>query len=274
MRLSSIKTDRTTIRFQFTHPGRGATSIPYPSISSKRGFNSRTPGGVRRAGANQAVNTYLQFQFTHPGRGATAFAHLCYPDVQFQFTHPGRGATTSSTTRTSHHISFNSRTPGGVRLQIDSTKRPSRSFNSRTPGGVRLMRLLSLKSPHKFQFTHPGRGATSLTTSEAEEYLFQFTHPGRGATRAYSLIALMLCGFNSRTPGGVRLVPDSDYSGVGMFQFTHPGRGATPVFTLGNSLAITFQFTHPGRGATAEKSRRRRCCTCFNSRTPGGVRPP
>ena len=56
--------------------------------------------------------------------------------------------------------------------------------------------------------------------------------------------------FNSRTPGGVRLVPDSDYSAVGMFQFTHPGRGATP-----NGLAklfeeLLFQFTHPGRGAT------------------------
>ena len=34
-------------------------------------------------------------------------------------------------------------------------------------------------------------------------------------------------GFNSRTLGRVRLVPDSDYSAVGMFQFTHPGKGAT-----------------------------------------------
>ena len=59
------------------------------------------------------------------------------------------------------------------------------------------------------------------------ERMFQFTHPGRGATQPVVLELSMLLSFNSRTPGGVRLVPDSDYSGVGMFQFTHPGRGAT-----------------------------------------------
>ena len=42
--------------------------------------------------------------------------------------------------------------------------------------------------------------------------------------------------FNSRTPGGVRLVPDSDYSAVGMFQFTHPGRGATAQSSQVNRL--------------------------------------
>ena len=33
--------------FQFTHPGRGATVHSWPSRSSRIGFNSRTPGGVR-----------------------------------------------------------------------------------------------------------------------------------------------------------------------------------------------------------------------------------
>ena len=60
-------------RFQFTHPGKGATQV------------------------------YLQetddnpFQFTHPGKGATyrfnPFRLLAY---QFQFTHPGKGATSAS----------------------------------------------------------------------------------------------------------------------------------------------------------------------------------
>ena len=133
------------------------------------------------------------------------------------------------------------------------------------------MRLLSLKSPHKFQFTHPGRGATSLTTSEAEEYLFQFTHPGRGATRAYSLIALMLCGFNSRTPGGVRLVPDSGYSGVGMFQFTHPGRGATRKTEMDDEH-LEVSIHAPREGCDKAYSVDLRLFRCFNSRTPGGVR--
>ena len=33
-----------------------------------------------------------------------------------------------------------------------------------------------------------------------------------------------------------------------------------------------FQFTHPGRGATAVRLSVIAFCSCFNSRTPGGVR--
>ena len=35
-------------QFQFTHPGRGATSTLELPKASYYGFNSRTPGGVRR----------------------------------------------------------------------------------------------------------------------------------------------------------------------------------------------------------------------------------
>ena len=79
-----------------------------------------------------------------------------------------------------------------------------------------------------FQFTHPGRGATnsgcskfelltvsihapregcdsSVTLCREVQLLFQFTHPGRGAT-VTGEIDLSRTGFNSRTPGGVRLV--------------------------------------------------------------------
>ena len=62
-----------------------------------------------------------------------------------------------------------------------------------------------------------------------------------------------LVSFNSRTLGRVRLVPDSDYSGVGMFQFTHPGKGATR-FGIDTDRLILFQFTHPGKGATPQRT--------------------
>ena len=56
--------------FQFTHPGRGATSLL---------DEPRRPDG---------------FQFTHPGRGATHLSQrLDNVTIEFQFTHPGRGAT-------------------------------------------------------------------------------------------------------------------------------------------------------------------------------------
>ena len=36
------------ITFQFTHPGRGATELEDAEETLIIGFNSRTPGGVRR----------------------------------------------------------------------------------------------------------------------------------------------------------------------------------------------------------------------------------
>ena len=79
------------------------------------------------------------------------------------------------------------------------------------------------------------------------------------------------------------------------FQFTHPGRGATASGILPMTPPLPFQFTHPGRGATpwagrvslvvqvsihapregCDPTTPRDCARrpCFNSRTPGGVRP-
>ena len=105
--------DLKVTEFQFTHPGRGATS----TVDTPRGgvscFNSRTPGGVRRCHLSFCFGSE-KFQFTHPGRGATAIRKHGGVDRRFQFTHPGRGATHDK--RMQHLMdSFNSRTPGGVR---------------------------------------------------------------------------------------------------------------------------------------------------------------
>ena len=81
-------------QFQFTHPGRGAT----------------------RAGTSP-LSRSAAFQFTHPGRGATVTDDDGLEVLEaFQFTHPGRGATSSARRSTTSCRSFNSRTPGGVRL--------------------------------------------------------------------------------------------------------------------------------------------------------------
>ena len=79
-------------------------------------------------------------------------------------------------------------------------------------------------------------------------------------------------GFNSRTPGGVRLPCHRHWADDFTFQFTHPGRGATCAIqafsfilksfnsrtpggvrlfrSTGHQPLLLFQFTHPGRGAT------------------------
>ena len=65
----------TNLKFQFTHPGRGATLLRVTLI------------------------VCYPFQFTHPGRGATALSMALLEAGVFQFTHPGRGATCRYTTR-------------------------------------------------------------------------------------------------------------------------------------------------------------------------------
>ena len=62
---------------------------------------------------------------------------------------------------------------------------------------------------------------------------------------------LLLCNFNPRTPGGVRLsvfVPPVHRQ---RFQSTHPGWGATPRIRANTSVYHQFQSTHPGWGATS-----------------------
>ena len=80
------------LQFQFTHPGKGATSLhrtirqctgvsihaPWEgcdgtearAINQAGCFNSRTLGRVRQATASDDYY-FAWFQFTHPGKGAT-----------------------------------------------------------------------------------------------------------------------------------------------------------------------------------------------------------
>ena len=57
--------------FQFTHPGKGATSPRSPRSPWTPCFNSRTLGRVRRERLRYKHLPHRQFQFTHPGKGAT-----------------------------------------------------------------------------------------------------------------------------------------------------------------------------------------------------------
>ena len=132
-----------------------------PSLLPRR-FNSRTPCGVRpsRGVALRSLITVsihaphvgcdflldvrktiqLTFQFTHPMWGATMSLNGLAVYLRFQFTHPMWGATTCLIVSSYLTMSFNSRTPCGVR--------PSVRWDIK-----RLKRV--------FQFTHPMWGATA-----------------------------------------------------------------------------------------------------------------
>ena len=121
-------------------------------------------------------------------------------------------------------------------------------FNSLTPCGVKLSMHSPIGFAYLFQFTHPLRGETQATFLMLLHLQFQFTHPLRGETLMTNIVA-ELVGFNSLTPGGVRLQISNACASVILFQFTHPLRGET-CNASGLIVVFTFQFTHPLRGET------------------------
>ena len=123
--------------FQFTHPGRGATLGAVCYITAISSFNSRTPGGVRRT-TRTFGEQEVRFQFTPPGRGATEFLLAKTRTSGVSIHAPREGCDSNRDRGKQRGLSFNSRTPGGVRPDFDQKWRASSLF----------------------QFTHPGRGAT------------------------------------------------------------------------------------------------------------------
>ena len=102
------------IEFQFTHPGRGATKVQTLLSMPICSFNSRTPGGVRQR-AIVVASAESVFQFTHPGRGATYSCQLRSNHYRVSIHAPREGCDIDLTPSVCLLISFNSRTPGGVR---------------------------------------------------------------------------------------------------------------------------------------------------------------
>ena len=101
-------------RFQFTHPGRGATERVNLFVADK------------------------SFQFTHPGRGATSFTSLVdFACKKFQFTHPSRGATREDEQAIYEALVSIHAPREGCDSPIDGRRGSRSRFNSRTPGGVR-----------------------------------------------------------------------------------------------------------------------------------------
>ena len=127
----------------------------------------------------------------------------------------------------------------------------STSFNSRTPGGVRQTMLNQIWL----------EGDVSIHA------------PREGCDLSGLGVLVSRRRFNSRTPGGVRLERSPYTSYKILFQFTHPGRGATYPACLGDWSCLV-SIHAPREGCDSSRSWRALSTSCFNSRTPGGVRPP
>ena len=162
----------------------GVRHVPVFVQIDKIGFNPRTPCGVRRGKYNSVKNPY----------DVSIHALLAECDIG-----TARGKTET--------WGFNPRTPCGVRHQTALNGPGIRSFNPRTPCGVRLRQAPVRPDCLQFQSTHSLRSATIRRDEE-------------GSRAKVSIHALLAecdpsflspyrpeCGFNPRTPCGVRLRP-------------------------------------------------------------------
>ena len=96
--------------FQFTHPGRGATRRSATTRARLSGFNSRTPGGVRR------------------------IVSLLWRGVRRVSIHvPREGCDRVHTRPSAPVLRFNSRTPGGVRPNRSPIARATCSVSIHAP---------------------------------------------------------------------------------------------------------------------------------------------
>ena len=169
--------------FQFTHPGRGATTNIYlrrpstkVSIHAPREGCDSCFAPVPHLGNNVSIHA--------PREGCDRVLSSEVSNAEKVSIHaPREGCDHEWIAYNLRHLCFNSRTPGGVRLASNRHQRsetpfqfthpgrgathdhnalpdPSWSFNSRTPGGVRLRIDALNRTRGRFQFTHPGRGAT------------------------------------------------------------------------------------------------------------------
>ena len=150
------------MRFQSTHPVRGATpwtTLPAPLPPY---FNPRTPCGVRRFSPPVTAYRNQSFQSTHPVRGATdAIPHICFIPL-FQSTHPVRGATQSIPLLDVSNRDFNPRTPCGVRHGLRPQVLPHGPISIHAPrAGCDVHLFPHWRPGGGFQSTHPVRGATA-----------------------------------------------------------------------------------------------------------------
>ena len=125
------------IKFQSTHPARGATPS-LCAVRKRQGISIHAPregcdAGCGGGNAQKRISIHapregcddfkrafsedtILFQSTHPARGATARGgDMAARLTEFQSTHPARGATTSNEHLVRILFYFNPRTPRGVR---------------------------------------------------------------------------------------------------------------------------------------------------------------
>ena len=171
--------------FQFTHPVWGATSSGCKKESKLKGFNSRTPCGVRQSHWICLLNAY-KFQFTHPVWGATAptITLLAGYDVSIHAPRVGCDLWFFVGEKMKYNVSIHAPRVGCDKI-YDTDLTPEEMFQFTHPvwGAtiVPVTRTFTISvSIHAPRVGCDGPRRTTLDLQNS----FQFTHPVWGATSA------------------------------------------------------------------------------------------
>ena len=215
------------LRFQSTHPMRGATAGRVNAETAGYDFNPRTPCGVRREMSTNGVSSIADFNPRTP----CGVRRLCYirpaRTCRFQSTHPMRGATSGRADRTEHraisihapHAGCDDNVVGYINYTNISIHAPHAGCDSPAFAPVSA-KYISIHAPHAgcdFYFCAPNDatdvisihaphagcdGARQIYVKNSKR--FQSTHPMRGATTCLRIGNQPESNFNPRTPCGVR----------------------------------------------------------------------
>ena len=169
--------------FQFTHPGKGATSLTASASARFFCFNSRTLGRVRPVCRSTAPNDQ-DVSIHAPWEGCDKEDRGVVKDELTVSIHaPWEGCDGSRHYLGNINLCFNSRTLGRVRREHHKPSYLPCSFNSRTLGRVRLIGLSHAQRYIKVSIHAPWEGCDGYISRRTPiSPRFQFTHPGKGAT--------------------------------------------------------------------------------------------
>ena len=191
---------RNSVVVSIHAPQEGCDCESFISLAYERGFNSRTPGGVRPSNSQKRFARVL-FQFTHPRRGATRVRSLVILTTIVSIHAPQEGCDRFRELRC----------------------RWDKRFNSRTPGGVRRQRGGNGQDQWRVSIHAPQEGCDGPECSAIRGNGVSFHAPLEGCDRRERQSAHLRQGFNSRTPGGVRLIPLSALITLTRFNSRTPG---------------------------------------------------
>ena len=150
------------LRFQSTHPMRGATATWPPGGYRPSNFNPRTPCGVRPDVPLFDIPKPGDFNPRTPCGVRLIRQSSAFPTNGISIHAPHAGCDSGRCKRWNVKRLFQSTHPmRGATEEPAITIRKNTNFNPRTPCGVRLVQEVTAAAGQLFQSTHPMRGATS-----------------------------------------------------------------------------------------------------------------